>query len=126
MEVFAGKVFAQPQEDHWLLGFADSEFDTENYLILQRAFEFDAQDHAQGMATYYLEIDDQANSLYGGVSRAVLHPDRIELEFTEEGRGVLGIDEALTIRFDPAVVRWDVLADIAEKVLGIILEVHPP
>jgi hypothetical protein len=56
----------------------------------------------------------------------VLHPDRIELEFTEEGRGVLGIEEDLVIRFDPAGVRWDVLADIAEKVLGIILELHPP
>ena len=34
-------VAVEDMEDYWLVGFADDEFDTHQYLMLQRAYEVD-------------------------------------------------------------------------------------
>lgn len=42
---------AHPDGGIHLIGFADSEFNTSTYLVLQRSLEFDEQDSALGMDT---------------------------------------------------------------------------
>jgi hypothetical protein len=61
---------AHPGGEFHLVGFAD--FDANTYFMLQRAFEFNEQDVALGMDTYYIEWCGQEHSGYGGISQFVL------------------------------------------------------
>ena len=67
-----------------LVGFADKEFDTRIYLMLQRAFEFDEQDVELGMNTYHVEWCGQENSGYGGISQFLLKTSGAEVIFSQE------------------------------------------
>jgi hypothetical protein len=69
------------------VGFADREFDTTEYLTLQRGH--DEQDKRLGLAKVYIERNDQGNSMYGGVEHCELLPGRIRLRFDENGAKVM-------------------------------------
>jgi len=73
-----------PDGECFLVGFADENFSTEKYLLLQRAFSHDDQDVELGQDTYHVELCSQEQSGYGGISRFELHRDRIELDFLPE------------------------------------------
>jgi hypothetical protein len=74
------------EDDYWLVGFADDEFETTQYLMLQRGMEDDEQDVRFGMNTYHVERDGQQYSMYGGIERFVLQRDRLLVDFTPEGQ----------------------------------------
>ena len=63
------------------VGLADRAFGTQDYLMLQRAHEFDEQDRRTGMADVYVERNDQGFSGYGGMERFELLPDRVRVSF---------------------------------------------
>jgi hypothetical protein len=71
------------------VGFADREFDTTEYLTLQRRHVFDDQDKRLGLANVYIERNDQGNSMYGGIKHCELLPGRIRLRFDENGAKVM-------------------------------------
>src|SRR6185503_2057175 len=76
------------------VGFADHEFDTTEYLTLQRGHGFDEQDRRLGLANVYVERNTQGNSMYGGIERCELLPGRIRLLFDEKGAKVMhGLQE---------------------------------
>lgn len=117
------KVAAQEEEDFWLLGFADREIGTESYLMLQRSFEFSDDDVACGMDTYYLEINDQGQSMYGGLTQVTLSPSRAEFVFEEAAAEFFGIDNPLVLRFDSSPEEWRRIRETARQVLGDTLRV---
>ena len=72
-ETFTAKMaYASKEEAYYLVGFADDEFETEKYILLQKAFTFDEQDIALGMDGEYVEIHGQENAGYKRCSRASL------------------------------------------------------
>ena len=81
-----------------LVGFADQEFDTRTYLMLQRAFEHDAQDVETGMDTFHVEWCSEDASDYGGIARFVLRADGADVRFEPEAADALGMQH-LTIAF---------------------------
>ncbi len=85
-----------------LVGFADHQLDTQQYLMLQRAFEddVDEQDVELGHDTYYLEWRDQSCSLYGGIERCVLHRDRFACTLSPEGVAAFDGATSAHISFD--------------------------
>jgi hypothetical protein len=95
----ANCVVLEDTEDFWLVGFADQENDTEEYLMLQRSFADDEQDKTLGMATYYVERNDQALSCYGGIDSCNLYTTEIIFSFDEKGAERLNISEPLRITF---------------------------
>ncbi len=88
-----------PDENCFLVGFADAPFETQRYLLLQRAFEHDEQDIELGQDTYHVEICSQAQSGYGGISRCDLRRDRLELEFSGNALPELGGVTGASITF---------------------------
>ncbi len=92
-------VMEQPDGDFHLVGFADQKFDTRLYLMLQRAFEHDEQDHALGMDTYHLEWCSQDKSGYGGISRFELSPNGADVTFEPQAAAALDDMDHLTISF---------------------------
>jgi hypothetical protein len=93
-------VTKHPEGGCHLVGFADQEFDTKLYLMLQRAFEYDEQDVASGMDTYHVEWCGQEHSGYGGISKAVLYPSRLEVTFQPQMAEELGGVSRLEIDFE--------------------------
>jgi hypothetical protein len=91
------------------VGFADREFDTADYLMLQRAHEFDEQDKRLGTANVYVERNDQANSMYGGIKRFELLPGRIRVLFDEHGSKVMCGLQEMEVTFDAGAERLPAL-----------------
>lgn len=93
-------VVTEPADGEFhLVGFADQEFDTRFYLMLQRALEHDEQDRALGMDTYHVEWCDQGMSGYGGISRLLLCPNGVEVSFEPQAGAKLNSMEHLSISF---------------------------
>ncbi|GLX13852.1 hypothetical protein Pstr01_20910 [Pseudomonas straminea] len=98
---YEAKCVAMEQPDGYfhLVGFADQQFDTRFYLMLQRAFEHDEQDHALGMDTYHIEWCSQDKSRYGGISRFELSPNGADVTFEPQAAAALDDMDHLTISF---------------------------
>jgi hypothetical protein len=121
---FAKSVHATTEDGFWQLAFADDPIQTQHYLVLQRAFEFDEQDKKLGMDTYYVELDDHSCSAYGGIRSAALSRRQIVLRFESDAAAQLNVEEVLEITFDLPQGDWQPVVDIARKILGNALVVH--
>src|SRR5205085_3975104 len=87
-------VYVEDTEDCLFVGLADDQYDTDDYLMLQRAHEFDEQDQSLGMADIHIERNDQGCSGYGGIERFELLSDRVRVQFDDQGaRNMEGIRE---------------------------------
>jgi hypothetical protein len=84
----------------WVVGLADHEHDTKQYLQFQRGHVTEAQDKALGHDTYYVERDDQSNSCYGGVESFDLGTNAIKLTLDDAGSRSLRLDRNVLITFD--------------------------
>ncbi len=126
MNFLAECVTTQTEEDFWMVGFADHEFETRQYLILQRAFEFDEQDVEENMNTYYFELGDQACSSYGGIKEFKLYPSMVQIKLEPQTAASLNVEPELEIQFKVAKNKWNALKALLEKVFfdTNILEVN--
>ena len=68
--------FGIEEDSYYLFMLQDEEG---NYLMIQKALEFDKQDIELGMDTYYIEINDQGKAGYGGVETLVLEDKSIKI-----------------------------------------------
>ena len=68
-------------------------------IELQRAIEFDAQDHSLGMDTYCTYLDDGACE-YGGIRKCVLNRHELLLAFSAETAATLGLDEQRVVQLE--------------------------
>ncbi len=116
MNFLAECVTTQTEEDFWMVGFADHEFETTQYLILQRAFEFDEQDVEQDMNTYYFEIGDQACSSYGGIKEFKLYSSMVQIKLEAQTAASLKIEKVLEIKFDLEQHAWNALKIFLENI----------
>ena len=93
-------IAAVEDEVGWIVGLADHELDTKQYLHFQRGHADDAQDQALGLDTYYVERDDQSTSCYGGIERIDLGTNAIKLRLDDAGSQSLRLDKNVLITFD--------------------------
>lgn len=114
----ASKVAAEDMEDFWLVGFANREKAPREYLLLQRAYEFDEHDRRLGMATYYVERNDQKQSQYGGIESFVLQRDQVTVTFDAPTTSRFRGEEQLRITFQLDDVAYQELRDRLEKIFA--------
>ena len=110
-------------DGYWQIAFADDRVTPSAYLLLQNAFAYDPSDRESGMDSHYVELNDQSQSVYGGVARAILWRDRLLLEWTQTGKESLGISGSFGLRFDISDDEFSRLCDIGRAILGDRLEV---
>jgi len=93
----AGSVAVEDHEDFWLVGFSDAEFETENYLMLQRSMEFDDQDRRLRLDTYSLELalSGKERIVYGGIQSLSITPNTLIAHFSAEASSKLGLASLL-------------------------------
>jgi hypothetical protein len=94
-----GGTEGEGDDKFYLVGFADDEFDTNIYLMLQKAFSFDEQDKKLGMNQIYLEFKDQEHSCYGGVKRLELGEESCTIDLDAKASKTLGLPQSFTITF---------------------------
>ena len=70
-------VYEVTEDNSFLIGFADDKNEPNEYVIVERALEFDEQDIKLGMDSYYFEYSDQSNSGYDLCSKVILHQNEI-------------------------------------------------
>ncbi len=92
-------VSIEEDSDLWRVGFADAEFSPGRYLFLQRGKSPQAEDIALGLDGYQVEVDDPANSCYGGIESFELYRDRAVVEFDDDARSVLGGEKVIVLDF---------------------------
>jgi hypothetical protein len=97
---YAHHVVVSDEGDFFLVAFADDKSDTHEYLVLQRAHEFDDQDTRLGMDDVYIERNDQSRGAYGGILRFELSRDRVRLRLDERTAAKIGLEGETEIRFD--------------------------
>ena len=78
-----------------MVGLADDKFNYENYIILQRAFEFYGQDIQLGMDGEYLEVNGQENSGYKCCNKATISKDKFTLEVGSKAGEINGVEVSL-------------------------------
>ena len=78
-------VHVEDMGDYLLVGLSDQQFETSDYLVFQRAHEFDEQDVLLGMDTVYLERNDQGFSGYGGIESVSLFRDHLDVSLNAKG-----------------------------------------
>ena len=70
-------VYEVTEYNSYLVGFADDKNEPKEYVIVERALEFDEQDIKLGMDSYYFEYSDQTNSGYGLCDKVILRQNEI-------------------------------------------------
>lgn len=107
------------QDNVIILGFADKEFQTSQYVMLQKEISPpSAQDRLMGLDKPHIEIDSQAHSGYGGVVRAVLRKNGLVLELDPQAARKMSVDETIEIVFDVSTERLTMIADQLRLLFG--------
>jgi hypothetical protein len=98
----AGFVSVNEIEGALVVGFADRQFDTSEYFMLQRSLDPADDDGV------YMEHTDQAYGTYGEVASCSLSSNRIEIAVDEATAEHLGTDQTFGVEFscdDSALMR---------------------
>ncbi|WEF32058.1 Imm10 family immunity protein [Pseudoduganella chitinolytica] len=94
----AASIAAQEADESYIVGFADSRTQPQEYIILQRSVQPDTDDDEPD--TYFLEINDQECSGYGGLKSATLGHGTFTLVLADDNEYGNGLD-TVTVTFDP-------------------------
>ncbi|MDR2327459.1 MAG: hypothetical protein LBE51_18915 [Acidovorax sp.] len=116
-------VLEHPEGLCHLVGLADSEFDTQHYLMLQRDWEndgeSDAQDQALGMDSYHAEYGGaQRAGGYGGIARCVLTPQAMQLVFDPSGPQAAGGVGSMDIRYQLDAAHYTALQQALDAIFA--------
>jgi Immunity protein 10 len=93
----AASVAAQEADESYLVGFADSRTQPQEYIILQRSIASDDDEPD----TYFLEMNGQECSGYGGIRRATLDNNTLTLELADDNDYADGL-ASVTVTFEDA------------------------
>ncbi len=87
--------------DVLVIGFTSgfNEREDKRYFMIQDALEYDRQDMQLGTDTYFIEKNNQASGMYGGISNMVLTRDSVLFELEESAQQKLD-EESIEIELN--------------------------
>src|SRR5579864_2094419 len=95
----AGCVYSSDDGEVVIVGFADSQFDTKRYVLLQRGKHPSGEDRALGHDQVHITVDDESHSNYGGIRTIELEPGLVRISLEPNAARLLGTDREIVIRF---------------------------
>jgi hypothetical protein len=95
----AGFVYDSEDEDVILVGFADKEYGTEHYVLLQRSKQVSAEEEALGQGEVHISVDDQDRSAYGGIQHVSLDDSGVRIRLDRDTAAALVTEDEIVIRF---------------------------
>lgn len=103
----ANFLYAQVDEnDVIMVGFADDEFETKDYILFQKSLVSDEQDKKMGFDKVHITFCDQTQSVYGNILRFVLKKGLVEVNIDSKTANEISTDERIEIAF-PANSKLD-------------------
>ena len=85
------------------VAFTDDPVEIKRYVMIQSAHTLDRQDLNLISDGLYLELDDQINSVYRGITRIIFGPEQLELKLTDKARKALNLDGDVILQLDPDI-----------------------
>lgn len=119
MRLTANYVTCETQDGVAMLGFADDEFNTTQYIMLQRQLTPPSpQDREAGLDRPHIEVNSPTQSGYGGVAKADLQQNRLVLELNPNAAADMSVDDTIEIAFHLPVERLKKVGDQLRLILG--------
>lgn len=91
--------FIQNDENLVMVGFADTEIETQEYILLQKPVHVTEQEAKLGLNKIHITYKEQHQSAYGGIERCILQKDRVHLEVEPDVASLLGTESNIEITF---------------------------
>jgi len=117
-EVSAGFVYTQNDGEVAIVGFADQQYDTRAYVLLQRTLRPSSDDIRRGWDNIHITVNDETASAYGGVKRITLIDRQALIEVSSTTAHHLGTGETISVNMANAQVDFRELADMLRLVCG--------
>ncbi|OMF92030.1 Imm10 family immunity protein [Paenibacillus sp. FSL R7-0273] len=115
---------ADDENDVLMIGFADDQYEPEEYILLQQTMHPDEQDLELGFDKIHITYNDESQSQYGGIEKVLLKPGSIEISLDEEAVEALDCESAVVrINFDPEMLNLDERRVYFEQMFGELLEI---
>lgn len=83
-----------------MVGFADDEFDTQEYILLQKTLNPNEDDIEAGFDKVHITYNDESQSLYGGITKFHFTRGYVEITLTEEATQILRSQPVIIIKYD--------------------------
>lgn len=118
MMLRANCVTCQTQDDVAMLAFADDEFNTTQYVMLQKGLKPSQQDRTLGLDNLHIEVNSQDQSGYGSVETALLEKDRLVLNLDPKAAAAMSVDATIEISFRVPMEKLKQISDQLRSLLG--------
>ena len=118
MMLRANCVTCQTHDDVAMLAFADDEFNTTQYVMLQKGLKPSQQDRALGLDKLHIEVNSQDQSGYGSVETAWLEENRLVLKLDPKAAADISVDETIEISFRLPMEKLREIGDQLRSLLG--------
>ncbi|ULO09502.1 hypothetical protein H1230_12415 [Paenibacillus sp. 19GGS1-52] len=98
-EMNANFLYAQVDEeiDVLMIGFTDDEFDTKEYILLQKTLNSSEEDFEERFDKIHITYNDESQSLYGGILKFYFALNRIEITLNVEATEILNCTSVIVI-----------------------------
>lgn len=114
----ANCVTCQTQDDVAVLAFADDEFNTTQYVMLQKGLKPSQEDRALGLDKLYMEVNSQGQSSHGGVETAQLESNRLLLTLDPKAAAKMSLGDTIEISFRVPREKLTEISDQLRFLLG--------
>lgn len=94
-----------------VVGFADDEVDTREYVLLERSLKVTDEEAEMGLGLVYIERNDEWYADYGGIRQCILTPGAVELLLEPATAKTLRTRWRILIRFEAPPMFWDELRE---------------
>jgi hypothetical protein len=101
-----------------MLGFADEEFNTTQYVMLQKGLRPNQQDREHGFDQLHIEVNSQIHSGYGGVVEAQLQENWLILKIDPQAAANMSVDDTIEIAFHVSMERLKEISNQLRLLLG--------
>jgi hypothetical protein len=98
-DFFATYLYAEEQDGLVMVGFADSDYETRDYLLMQRPLAPSGLDPAPAADEIRIQRNDEAHAARGGIRSFDLFEDRASIEFEPAAAKQLAIAPQVVINF---------------------------
>ena len=86
--------------DVLMVGFADDEFDTQEYVLLQKTLNPSEDDVESGFDKVHITYNNELQSLYGGITKCYFTCNHIVITLNEEATEILNSNPVIIIKYN--------------------------
>jgi hypothetical protein len=118
MKFHASRITCQVEDGVAMVGFADDDINTTQYLMLQRTLGPDQQDRRLGMDKVHIEFNSQLRSAYGNVEEVQLRKQGVVFRFDPATAAKVSSGETIDVTMEMTAGKMKELAEQLRLLIG--------